>query len=115
MSLRVWVRCVVVSLIASAMVPPLTLVALAPSEGVEVIDLRKFDRNSLTGLSEGEATKRIVNAPMRRVTGIERFTYWFTEPNWVLNFWPSVVTWFGLFMGATVCVSYLNGRDKRGT
>jgi len=114
-SAKVWIRCVVVSLIASAMVPPLTMIALAPSDGEKVVDLRTFDRQSLVGLSEAEESQRILNIPMRRVTGLERFTYWFTDPGWVRAWWPSVTVWFLLFLGSTVCVSYLNGRDKRGT
>jgi hypothetical protein len=112
---KVWIRCIVISLIATAMVPPLTLVAMAPAEGEEVVDLRTADRWNRAGVSEAEMAKRMESPPMRRVTGLERFTYWFTEPLWFLLWWPQVTVWFLLFLASTVSVSYLNGRAKRGT
>lgn len=115
MSAKVWIRCIAISLIATAMVPPLTLVAMVPAEGEEVVDLRTADRWNRAGISEAEMEKRMESPPMRRVSGLERFTYWFTEPWWFLAWWPSITTYFLLFLVSTVCVSYLNGRDKRGT
>jgi hypothetical protein len=97
------------------MVPPLTLVVMVPAEGEEVVDLRTADRRNQAGLSEAEMAKRMESLPMRRVTGLERFTYWFTEPGWFLAWWPSITVYFLLFLASTVCVSYLSGRDKRGT
>lgn len=115
MSAKLWIRCIVVSLIATAMVPPLTLVAFLPADGEEVLDLRTADRWNRAGVSEAEMAKRMESPPMRRVAGLGRFTYWFTEPLWFLAWWPQVTIWFLLFLASTVSVSYLNVRAKRVT
>ena len=113
MTRKILLRCLFVSLLASAAVIPPTMVVWAPDADERVADLRAVDPDKLTQLSEQEQTEYIKTIPMHRVQGIERMTYWFSHPQWLGWLWPGVITWFSFFFASTVFVSYLNVRDKK--
>ena len=118
MTRRIWLRCLLISVFATVAVLPLTMIALVPAEGEEVVDLRAIDGEKVNQLSDEEFAEYAKSIPMRRLHGWERFTYWFTGPNWfsrlLLAYWRAGITWFLLFFVSTASVSYLNERDRRG-
>jgi multidrug efflux pump subunit AcrB len=112
-SARVWLRCVLVSLIAAVLVRPATMTAMAPAEGEQVVDWSAVDAEELARVPEAELSERLQSLPMRQISGFERFTYWFTHPQWYLGLRSAIAVWFAFFLAATVAVSFLNSRDKR--
>lgn len=113
MTQMAWLRCFLISLLASAAIVPVTMVAMAPNTEEQVADLHAIDPHKLTQLSSQERTEYVKSIPMYRVQGIERITYWFSHPQWFMRWWPAVTTWFLFFFAATVSVSYLNARDRK--
>lgn len=113
MTRKILLRCFLVSLLASAIVPPVTMVALAPDADEQVIDLKAIAPEKTKTLSKQEAIEYVQSIPTHRVHGIERLTYWFTNAWWLTAYWRAVLTWFLFFFGATSLVSFLNVRDHR--
>ena len=113
MSKSVVIRCFLVSFVISVFAALLsTTVLVAPEEGAMVPDLSTVDNNDLAIASYDKAEEMIRNMPMRELTGLERFTYPMTHPQYISTIFGVVFTWFlGLFI-ATITVSYLNA--KRG-
>jgi hypothetical protein len=114
MNFKIWLRCLLVSAITCAAVPPLTMIALAPANGEPVVDLRSVDPHRLETLSKQDFQEYAKTLPVRRVHGLERVTYWFTHPQWLQLYWRAVITWFGIIFAATSIVSFLNTRDNQG-
>ena len=117
MTRKIWLRCLLISVFVTVAVLPLTMLVFVPVEGEEVVDLRAIDREKVTQLSDQEFAEYTRSIPMHRLHGWERFTYWFTDPNWFsrlfLGYWRAGITWFLLFFVSTASVSYLNTRDRR--
>ena len=107
-----------ISPVGTVLAPIVTLTPFIPDEGVEAVDLRAIDGKKTVGTSEREVAEYINAIPMRRLRGWERVTYWFGHPDGFLFvwrfYWPAAVGWFALFFAATVSVSYLSARERRG-
>ena len=113
MTRKVWVRCLLVSLLASVAAPLIMIVPLAPDAGTEVPEFRGIDPDKMNSLSERGKVEYLQTIPTHRVQGIERFTWLLSNPWWVEAYWRGIVTWFVLFLASTVLVSFLNARDRR--
>lgn len=111
MRLRVWIRCLLICLVAAAVVPILTMTTIVPAEDEEVPDLRAVDRDRASNLSAEQFEEHVESIPMRRLRGLERFTYLFTDPYWLVAYWKAMILWFISFFVATALVSFLNARD----
>jgi hypothetical protein len=113
MTRKIWLRCFLVSLLASAAAPPVTMIAMAPDANESVADLRAIDPDKMNKLTEQERIEYLKTIPMHRVQGLERITYWFSHPQWFMGWWRAVISWFALFFASTVIVSFLNTRDQK--
>lgn len=113
MTRKILLRCFLVSLFAAAAVLPVTMVAMAPDTDEQVADLRAIDPNKMAQLSEQEQTEHIKSIPMHRVQGIERITYLFSHPQWLMGWWRGLITSFLFFFASTLLVSVLNARDEK--
>ncbi len=105
MNKSVVIRCFLVSFLISVFAALLsTTVLVAPEEGAMVPDL------STVIASSNKAEEMIRNIPMKKLTGLERFTYPMTHPQYISTIFGVVFIWFlGLFI-ATITVSYLNAK-----
>jgi hypothetical protein len=112
MTRKIWLRCLLVSFVASLVVPPITMFTFAPAEGEEVVDLRAIDPEKMSQLSGQEFDKYVQSIPTRRLEGWERITYGFTHPQWLLFYWRAVLSWFLIIFASTVVVSYWNETDR---
>ncbi len=114
MTKSVWMRCVLVSLLMAAITPPLTsTIMVSPEDGEMVPDLATIDSNELEGMSSKELEERVNEIPMRKVEGIERFTYQFTHPQYFHFYIGGVLSFFPLYLLATILVSYGHVRNDR--
>ncbi len=110
---RQWLRCLLVSMLLGALSPYVVVVPLAPAEGERVIDLERFTPQQMQELSKVSPSDWLAAVPMREVHGLERFTYWFTQPEaWSLYAIAALLSFITTFVG-TVWVTYLNARAER--
>lgn len=101
------------SLLACAAVPPVMMVAMAPDAAEKVVDLHAIDPDKMKALSQDERAEYVKSLPWHRVQGVERLTYWFSHPQWLMGWWRSALFWFLFFFAATTLVSFLNAKDQR--
>ncbi len=83
-----------------------------PEEGEMVVDLGAIDLDAISRMSEQEFEESLRIIPMRRVEGMERYTYQFTHPQYFHFYWRGVLSAFVWVFLATIVVSYLNHRKK---
>jgi hypothetical protein len=114
MTRAVWLRCLLVSLLASVATPPVIMVATAPDAHEPVADFRALNPEKMDKLSDREQGDAIKAIPMHRVQGWERITYWFSHPQWLRAWWQAAISWFLMFFAATAAVSFLNTRKQNG-
>ena len=110
---KIWLRCFLVSLLASAAAPPVTMIAMAPDANEPVADFRAIDSGNVNKLTKQERIEHLTSIRMHRVQGLERVTYWFSHPQWFMGWWRAAISWFALFFASTVIVSFLNTRDQK--
>jgi hypothetical protein len=86
---------------------------MVPSEGENVVDLRAVSAEDLAKLHSGhEFAEYVKRVPMRKLHGLERFTYYFEHPQYAHFYFRSVLTFFVPLFGSTLLVSYLQGRSR---
>ena len=85
---------------------------LAPEEGEMVAGLAAIDPESIGRMSDEEFNTSMREIPMRRVEGIERFTYPFTHPQYFYFYARGVLSAFFWVFLATIIVSYLNQKKN---
>jgi hypothetical protein len=94
----VFLRCLVISLVASALPPFATLVVVVPTGGEPVV----LDASA----------ERVQSVQTRRLRGFERLGYMLLNRQWVPLYWPETLTTFASLLTATALVSVLNERDQ---
>ncbi len=111
MNKSIILRCFLVSLGVSVLAAILTTTILvAPAEGEFVFDLGTIDPEILNQGNQIEASEHLASLPMREISGIERFTYPFSHPQYFLGLLNSIFTWFVGVLIATLLVSYINAK-----
>ena len=113
MTRHVWIRCFVVSLVTALLVPVVTNTLMVPDAGEVVVDLAAIDTDRLDQMSDEEFARYTRDPPMRRLDGIERFTYYFSHPQFWHFYSLGVAASFLWLFVATTLVSYLHVRRKR--
>ena len=74
---QVIINCLITSLIFSLVAPSFLLITFVPIEGAAVYDVTDIDHDRIDTMSTEEATEYINNeVKLRKVTGVERFTYY---------------------------------------
>ena len=109
---QVWIRCFIVSLGFSIVMPMATQIIMAPSAGEEVIDLGAIDADELSEISDADFDQYMQSVPTRRLRGVERFKYIFTHPQYWQFYILSVFAVFVWFFASTLLVSYLHIRRR---
>jgi hypothetical protein len=85
-----------------------------PADGESVVDLRAVSTQELGRISsEAELDEYMDRVPLRKVSGLDRFTYYFSHPQLAFFYFKSVLALFVPIFAATVLVSYLHVRGKR--
>lgn len=97
MTATVFLRCLIVSLLASALLPFATVVVVAPTGGPAALEA---------------SAHGVQSVPTRRLQGFERLGYMLLNRQWVSLYWPTMLTSFAALLTVTVVVSILNARDQ---
>ena len=99
-------RCIVISFIIAIVAAFISMTVLtAPAEGEMMPDLSYETSVPLSKMTQAEMNAYIQEMPVKKVTGLKRFTYQFSHPQvWFFAF-QSVLTWFCGLLAATLLVS----------
>lgn len=107
-----WLRCALVSAIFATLVPLISSVVIIPEEGSEIPDLASIDSNRLQGSSSDEIQEYMNDIPVRKLEGIERYTYQFKHPQFLYFYTRGMAVAFVWLLLATATVTYLGGRGR---
>ncbi len=83
-----------------------------PGAGQPVPLIDSIDADDIAEMTPEQLAERMESMPTREVSGLDRFTYQFSHPQYWRFYLRGVITSFVWLFLATALVSYL-GRDRR--